>query len=110
MSRLSVLRPLTALVLAGGVVALLLRRDGDILLPAVLAGVLLRLLCGLPELRSLGTAHRSDVLVEAVGGLTVTLLATLASRGTRDLPVEATLLSLGALLLLLVPVLRLLRR
>ena len=110
MIALALLRPLGALLLAGAAVTVLVLQPGDVLIPAVVAGVGLRLWCGLPELRSMGPAHRSDVLVEAVGGLTVTLLATLSARGTRDLPVEATLLTLAALLLLLVPVIRLLRR
>ena len=106
---LPLLRPLSALVLASGTVALLLLSRGDVLVAAVVAGVALRLWCGLPELRILGRAHRADVLVEAVGGVTVTLLAVLTSRSTPDLPVEGTLLSIGAVLLLLALVLRLLR-
>jgi hypothetical protein len=110
MTAVVLLRPLFALLLSGGAVSVLLLQPGDVLVPAVLAGVGLRLWCGLPELRSMGAVHRTDVLVEVVGGVAVTLLAVLAARGTRALPVEATLVSLGALLLLLAPVLRLLRR
>ncbi len=110
MTRLDVFRPVSALLLAVGAVALLVQNAGDLLVPAALAGLGLRLWCGLPELRMMGAAHRADVLVEVVGGLAVTLLAILASRGTRDLPVEATLLSLSCVLLLLAPALRLLRR
>lgn len=110
MTRLDDFRPVSALLLAGGAVALLVLSAGDVLVPAVLAGLGLRLWCGLPELRGMGASHRGDVMVEVVGGLAVTLLAMLVSRGTHDLPVEATLLSLSAVLLLLTPVLRLLRR
>lgn len=110
MNALVLLRPLLALLLSGGTVTVLLLEPDDVLVPAVLAGVGLRLWCGLPELRSMGAQHRVDVLVEVVGGIAVTLLATLAARGAPDLPVEATVLSLAALLLLLAPVLRLLRR
>lgn len=110
MRRLDVLRPLLALVLAATTAAALVREPGDVLVPAVLAGLGLRLWCGLPELLSLGAEHRTDLLVEVVGGAAVTLTAVLLARGTDDLPADAALLSAAAVLVLLAPVLRLLRR
>lgn len=106
-------RPLAALVLGTGLAILVLVADLPEPSTAVLAGVALRLACGVPELVRQVRAHGPDALVdlavEVVGGAAIALLVVLGSRRIEELPPAALVLAVLAGGLLLVPVARALR-
>lgn len=89
------------------VLAISTATGGPVALVAVGCGLLLRLWCGLPELRAVGRPVARDLALDVAGGLTAAALVVAAADGLPGLP--APTLAAAALGLLALAVLALRR-